>query len=324
MPVNLGLVIDRSGSMHGDKIEKAKQAALVVVDSLGDQDYLSIVTYDDEVDVLVPATRVTDRESLRRTIMGIFDDGGTALHAGVTAGIQQVRERFDKQRVNRIILLSDGIANVGPSSPQELAQLGVHAGSLGIPITTIGLGLGYNEDLMTQLALASDGNHAFAEDGSDLYTIFQHELGDVLSVVAQDIVIEIEFEPGIKPLRGVNRPLSIRGRKASLKLNQIYGKQTKKVLVEVAVPRGEAGEQRKLADVGVRYRNLRTAKLRKVNDALSVAFSDSKKRVEREANSEVMVSVVEALANERQQKAIALRDMCEVDKSFDVMYEKYL
>ncbi len=320
-PVNLALVIDRSGSMHGEKIEKAKEAALAVVDRLGPKDYLSVITYDDDVELLVPSTLVTNPDAIRERIMAISDDGSTALHAGVTAGIQQVREQFSKQRVNRIILLSDGLANVGPSSPAELAQLGVHAGSLGIPVTTIGLGLGYNEDLMTQLALSSDGNHAFAESGADLRAIFEHELGDLLSVVAQDVIIEIEFEPGIRPIRGLNRPLSIKGRKARLKLNQIYGKQTKNVLVEVEVPRSKAGQQRKLADVDVSYRNLATKKTKTVSSELAVEFSSSRSTVETRSNKGVMVSVVEALANERQQKAIALRDKGEIAKARRAMEE---
>jgi len=307
-PVNLALVIDRSGSMRGDRLEKAKMAALMVVDRLGPEDVLSVVTFDTTVEVLVPAGKVTDPEAIRRQIMAISDRGQTALHAGVNTGIGQVREMFAASRVNRVILLSDGQANVGPSSPAELAALGVEAGRLGIPITTVGLGLGYNEDLMAQLALSSDGNHGFAETPDQLEDIFASELGDVMSVVANDVVIEIELAPGIKPIRGLNRPVSINGRKAQLKLNQIYGKQRKDLILEVAVPRGAAGKSRKLADVAVAYRNLATKKPARIADSVAVKFDKSKAAVEKAANQKVMVSVVEALANERQKQAVALRD----------------
>lgn len=311
-PVNLALVIDRSGSMRGDRLDKAKEAALMVVDHLGPSDILSVVTYDSDVEVLVPPAPLRDPETVRRRIMAISDRGSTALFAGVATGIESVRRHLSKNRVNRVILLSDGIANVGPSSPGELAQLGVRAGSLGVPITTIGLGLGYNEDLMTQLALASDGNHAFAESAGDLHAIFTNELGDVLSVVAQDIIIEIELEPGIRPIRGLGRPVAIRGNKASLKLNNVYGKQKKNVLLEVEVPASRAGSQRKLADVGVRYRNLITKKVKKVSARPTVRFSQSSREVAQRAEREVMVTVVEALANEKQKAAIALRDKGDV------------
>ena len=307
-PVNLALVIDRSGSMRGDRLEKAKTAALMVVDRLGPEDVLSVVTFDTSVEVLVPAGKVKDPAAIQRAIMAISDRGQTALYDGVNTGLGQLREHLVKTHVNRLILLSDGQANVGPSSPGELARLGVEAGKLGIPVTTIGLGLGYNEDLMTQLALSSDGNHGFAETPAQLETLFAHELGDVMSVVANDVIIEIELAPGITPVRGLNRPISINGRKAQLKLNQIYGKQRKNVIVEVAVPRGAAGKSRKLADVQVAYRNLATKKTAKVAEPLTVAFDRSRAVVDRKANQRVMVGVTEALANERQKQAIALRD----------------
>lgn len=309
-PVNLGLVIDRSGSMRGDRLEKAKLAALMVVDELGPEDVLSVVTFDTVVEVLVPATKVTDPESIRRAIMAISDRGQTALHAGVNTGLGQVTERLIKTGVNRLILLSDGQANVGPSSPADLGALGVEAGKLGIPITTVGLGLGYNEDLMTQLALSSDGNHGFAETPDQLSTIFANELGDVTSVVANDVIIEIELAPGITPLRGLNRPISINGRKAQLKLNQIYGKQRKNVIIEVAVPKvaAAAGKSKKLADVSVAYRNLATKKTARTAKPVAVSFDRSRAIVEKKANQKVMVGVTAALANERQKQAVALRD----------------
>jgi Ca-activated chloride channel family protein len=226
----------------------------------------------------------------------------------VNTGLGQVREHLVKTHVNRLILLSDGQANVGPSSPGELAQLGIEAGKLGIPVTTVGLGLGYNEDLLTQLALSSDGNHGFAETPDQLEDIFANELGDVMSVVANDVLIEIELAPGITPVRGLNRPVSINGRKAELKLHQIYGKQRKNVILEVAVPKSAAGKTRKLADVAVAYRNLATRKTAKAAKPLAVAFHKSKATVDKSANQRVMVGVTEALANERQRQAIALRD----------------
>src|SRR5262249_5389311 len=158
--------------------DKAKEAALMVLDRLQPNDYLSVITYDSTVDVIVPSSHPSERSQTRELISALTPQGSTALFAGVTNGIEEVGKHLDPHRVNRIILLSDGQANVGPRSPNELGRLGEVAGRQGISITTIGVGLDYNEDLMTQLALASDGNHAFAENATDLASIFQHELGD--------------------------------------------------------------------------------------------------------------------------------------------------
>src|SRR5262249_8423165 len=176
---------DRSSSMASDqKLDKAKEAALMVLDRLQPDDYISVISYDSTVEVLVPSTHVGNGAELREQISSLSPRGSTALFAGVSTGIEEVGKHLDAKRVNRIVLLSDGQANVGPRSPNELGRLGEVAGRQGISITTVGVGLDYNEDLMTQLALASDGNHAFAENATDLATIFSHELGDVMSVIA--------------------------------------------------------------------------------------------------------------------------------------------
>jgi Ca-activated chloride channel family protein len=126
-PMNLAVVLDRSGSMEGAKIEKARQAASIAIDKLADDDIFSLVVYDNETDVLIAPERVgtsSNREELKSRIPRIRPGGGTGLHAGVVLGAKQVRKFFDKERVNRVILLSDGIANVGPSSTSDLARLG--------------------------------------------------------------------------------------------------------------------------------------------------------------------------------------------------------
>src|SRR5690606_7337943 len=121
------------------------------------------------------------------------------------------RHSEDRRFVNRVILLSDGLANVGPSSPEELGRLGTALVRDGISVTTIGLGLGFNEDLMTRLARCSDGNTYFVEHSGDLPGIFASELGDVLNVVARQVTIEIEFPSGVRPLNFVGRDGMIRG-----------------------------------------------------------------------------------------------------------------
>ncbi|MGD8236004.1 MAG: VWA domain-containing protein, partial [Chromatiales bacterium] len=139
-PANVALVLDESGSMTGEKLEEAKEAALLAVDLLNGDDILSIISYDSHVKVLVPATRVADKSDIRRAIRAMKAGGQTALFAGVSKGAREIRKFIDKERVNRIILLSDGQANVGPSTTTELGELGMSLGKEGISVTTIGLG----------------------------------------------------------------------------------------------------------------------------------------------------------------------------------------
>ena len=307
-PANVSLVLDESGSMTGEKLEKAKEAALLAVDLLNEDDILSIISYDSHVKVLVPATRVADKADIRRAIRAMKAGGQTALFAGVSKGAREIRKFIDKERVNRIILLSDGQANVGPSTATELGELGMSLGKEGISVTTIGLGAGYNEDLMANLAGYSDGNHAFVEDPEDLVKIFNYEFGDVLSVVAQDLLIRIEFEDGIRPLRILGRNGEIIGREVTTRMNQLYSDQEKYILLEVEVPEGMANETRDLASVTVSYQNMANKQQEDVRDKVSVSYSSSSDDVARSRNREVVTTATKQVANEMSKQALKLRD----------------
>ncbi|MEO8705932.1 MAG: VWA domain-containing protein [Kofleriaceae bacterium] len=308
-PVNLALVLDRSGSMQADgKLEKAKEAALMVLDRLQPDDIISVISYDDTVEVLVPATKASQKDQLRERISALTPRGSTALFAGVARGLEETGKYLDAKRVNRLVLLSDGQANVGPRSPNELGRLGEVAAKQGISITTIGLGLGYNEDLMTQLAMASDGNHGFAENAADLATMFNHELGDILSVVVRDVDIEISFDEGIVPVRALGRDATITGRKARIGMSQLYANQQKFVMFEVKVPPGVAGKKRNIADVTAKYSNLISKQAGTKRSVAAVEFSSAKPAIAQRQNKQVIEAAVEAIATDENKRAVALRD----------------
>jgi len=305
---NIALVLDKSGSMSGDKIERAIEAAMLAVDILGEDDILSIVTYSDTVDVLLPATKVSDKLSIKRKIATIQADGSTALFAGVSKGSDEIAKFFDSNKVNRVILLSDGLANVGPESPAALGELGASLRRIGISVTTIGLGLGYNEDLMVRLAQKSDGNHAFVENSRDLARIFEYEFGDILSVVAQDVIIEIECGDGIHPVRILGREADVIGNKVYTSLNQIYSNQEKYFLLEVDVDPFSEGDKIGVADVQLSYSNMVTKKRENLTSSGFITFTSDRIKVEDNLDKDTMVSVVTQIAAEKSEEALRLRD----------------
>jgi Ca-activated chloride channel family protein len=314
-PVNVAIVIDTSGSMTGDKILKAKEAAVLAVQRLSSKDIVSVVEYDDSVRVIVPATRLTDTEAVCAAIRKLEADGSTALFAGVSKGSEEVRKFLEKNRVNRVILLSDGIANVGPSSPEELGDLGASLAKEGMSVTTIGLGAGYNEDLMRRLAQKSDGNHWFAENSTDLARIFASELGDVLTVVAKEVTVKIDLGEGIRPVRVLGREAEIAGQRVIASLAQIYSEQEKYVLLEVEVPATAAGRTLSIASVEVAYANLQTKTTDVLTSTVSARFTDSDAECEVAMNNEVLVSAVEQIATRQNEFAMRLRDAGKVDEA---------
>jgi Ca-activated chloride channel family protein len=320
-PVNVAIVLDRSGSMQGDKLAQAREAALVALDMLDERDILSVVTYDDTVSVLVPATRLSDTRRIAALIRRIEPGGMTALFAGVSKGASEVRKFIRDERVNRVILLSDGLANVGPASPGALGDLGASLRKEGISVTTIGLGLGYNEDLMVRLAGASDGNHSFVESSEDLVRIFAAEFRDILNVVARDVEIEITCRGGVTPLGVLGREADIVGQSVLLDLSQIYGNQEKYVLLEVELPAGAPGQTLPVADVEVRYGDLVSRSAALVNGGASVAYSDSARTVEERADKAALVDVVRQVAAETTEQAVQLRDAGKLSEAKD-LFEK--
>lgn len=311
-PVNVAIVLDKSGSMSGKKIAKAKEAAIAAIERLNKNDIVSVVTYDSTVTVVVPATKLTDKRSLIERIRRINAGGSTALFAGVSKGAAEIRKFAEKNRVNRVILLSDGLANVGPKSPSELGALGASLSKESIAVSTLGLGLDYNEDLMTKLAQKSGGNHVFIEEAESLVRVFNYEFNDVLSVVAQEVAIDILAAKGIRPVRVLNMDSEINGQTVIVNMSQLYSEQEKYVLLEVEVPAAKAGQTREIAEVKVSYANMLTQTTDRLSSSVSANFSDSLAVVEKNLNVKVCTDCVLQLANEKNILATALRDRGDV------------
>lgn len=307
-PVNVVLVLDKSGSMRGEKITRARQAAMGAIDRLGPKDIISVVTYDTTVNVLVPATKLTDKDYVKQAIAKVNAGGGTALFAGVSKGAAEIRKFQSEDLVNRIILLSDGLANEGPSSPSELGALGASLKKEGISVSTLGLGLNYNEDLMAQLASKSGGYHEFIEQATELADVFNREFDDVTSVVAQEVSIEISVPKGIRPVRVLGADAEISGQNIQLLFNQLYSNQNRHIVVELEVPAKEAGQKLKLAKVSASYQNMQSSATDQLSAAASIAFSDDAEKIEASVNKDVMENVLVFVAREQNRLATDFLD----------------
>jgi Ca-activated chloride channel homolog len=315
-PVNVAFVIDRSGSMQGDRIAQAREAAVMAVNRLQAGDVASVVIFDDAVDVLIPAQPVADANLFADAIRRIGVRGSTAIHAGVLAGAAEAAKFKDAGRLNRVVLLSDGQANVGPKRPDEFAVLGRALLAQGISVSTIGLGLGYNEDLMLALARASDGNHAFAREPSDLIHIFNREFNDVLAACAQTVSIDIELKPGIRPVKTLSRDGAIAGSTASFSLNQVYAATEHYVLLEVEVDKDQAvAGERDLGTVKVAYTQAPGGGRQTLAAAVRGRFTSSDAEVATGADAKVAEAVVEQVVNERSRRVVELRDAGKLDEA---------
>ena len=307
-PVNLALVLDRSGSMSGDKIEKAREAAISAIRRLQPEDLVSVVVYDHEVETLVPAQPAKNIEWIEARIRDIKSRGNTALFGGVSQGAAEVRKNLEGKYIHRIVLLSDGLANVGPASADDLGRLGASLMKEHISVSTIGLGQDYNEDLMTKLSGQSDGNSYFAETSDDLPTIFAKELGDVLSVAASKVTLEVEFPAGIRPVRVIGREGRMNGNRIEFTLNQLYGGQEKYALVEVEVPASDAKADKEIASARCSYEDPVSQRLLSSEGRARATFSESNDEIQRNVNGDVQVEFAKNWSALNREEAIKLAE----------------
>ena len=319
-PLNLALVVDRSGSMSGDRIEKAREAAIMAVEVLGENDTLSIIAYDSGVDVIVPATKIKNKKEIIQKInKQLTPRGATALFAGLSKGIGEASKNLDPNKVNRIILLSDGQANVGPTSTKELSELAKIAAQKGIAVSTFGIGNDYNEDLMTAISNYSDGNHAYVANVQDLELIMEKEFKDSMSVAAQNFEIIIELKEGAKPIRLLGRDGEIRDNKITVNMNQVYANQEKHVLLELEPMAGSLDEEKLLANVDVRYTNAVTKQAQEYKMPVNISYTDSQEFVADSVQEDVLVeSIVQKIAMD-QEKAAELIQEGKFEESKDVL-----
>ena len=306
--VNLALVLDQSGSMNGTKIEQAKAAAIEALTRLGLQDVFSVVVYNTNVHTIVPAQNARNIQRIIHTIQQIRAGGSTALFGGVSQGAAEIRKNIENDYVHRIVLLSDGLANVGPRMPGDLGRLGAALIKENISVTTVGVGTDYNEDLMAQLAQKSDGNTYFVESGFDLPRIFSAELGDVLNVVAKKVKVTITLPYNVQPLGIIGREGRIKGNKIELYMNQLYGGQEKYALVEVNIPKSTPGSRLMVAKADVTYENPFNRKLETSSGTSYARFSNDPKKVAKSTNLDVVREYQLNLNALAQEKAIQLSD----------------
>lgn len=196
--LNLSLVIDRSGSMAGAPLHHALKAAESVVDQLEATDTLSVVVYDDAIDVPVTPQAVSDKSALKSAIRRVQAGGITNLSGGWLKGCEFVKAHLDPQKVNRVLLLTDGHANMGIQDPRVLTTTSGQKAEEGITTTTLGFAQGFNEDLLIGMARASKGNFYFIQSIDEASEVFSIELDSLRAVVGQNLSVTIELAPGVE------------------------------------------------------------------------------------------------------------------------------
>jgi Ca-activated chloride channel homolog len=255
MPINVSFVLDRSGSMKGDKIERVRRATAMAVDMLDHRDTLSVIIFDHRSEVLIPAQPVDVPESLKQTIQRIRDAGGTKIAPALDKALQEIG-KVDTEKIRRLVLLTDGQTE----HENECLLRSDDAGQRGIPITALGVGNDWNEDLLIDMANRSGGSADFIDKADKIVDYFQHTVQRAQAAVIQNTTCTLRLVQGVSP-RALWKVIPIidnlgtqyvSDRDISIPLGELESGQGQTLLIELLVEPRAAGQYR-VGQVEVTY-----------------------------------------------------------------------
>lgn len=244
-PVNLSFVLDHSGSMSGTKLDLAKRAMEEALGRLDANDRFSIIVYDDVVDTVVESTPAS-AEARRNAVARLADidaRGSTNLGDGWFRGCEQVAMHLTAGGVDRVLLLTDGLANVGLTEPGALATHAAELRARGVSTSTFGVGNDFDEGLLQAMADAGGGHFYYIADAAQIRDHVASEVGEALQVVAREVALEVHAGDGIAVEAISPHPLKARGSRSMIALGDLVADQTLDVVLRLTFPYGQVGRE---------------------------------------------------------------------------------
>ncbi len=315
MPINTSFVLDRSGSMSGSKLQHTKRAVEFAISHLDPEDYASVVLFDDNIDVLSPHIKVTEKDSITQLIRGVSSGGCTNLSGGLLKGMELVKDVAGEDRVNRVILLTDGLANKGITEPGKLVKMVREIYSQNISVSTMGVGDGFAEDLLVDMAEAGNGNFYFIASPDEIPGIFEQELSGLLSVTGQNLSLSTTPRDNVEVTRFLGYPARLADGTVYVNLPDMYNGDTKTVLIEARVNPADRGRL-PLLDINFKYTDV-TGDLTTINYDISAEMevTDDPACIESGVNLQVFKEVEIFRTSEVQEEAIKESDKGKYEKA---------
>lgn len=246
-PLNIALVLDRSGSMKAEgKMDYLKRAAIDFIDRLGAGDRLAVVEYDDRVTLAWPSAPVEAPGLIKRIIEQLEPRGSTDLTGGLMMGAGQVSQQMRDGAVNRVLLLSDGLANHGVTHPLAIRRLVRGERDKGVHITTLGLGAQFDEILMTDIAENAGGNYYFIENPDQMAAVFTREVTALASVSAREPVVRLYASGAVKDVKVFGYAAQSKGSETEIRFPDFYAGERRSLVLRLNLAPGGAG----LLDLG--------------------------------------------------------------------------
>jgi Ca-activated chloride channel family protein len=290
--LNVSFVFDHSGSMYGDKIDYTRAAAEHFIDELGTQDLFSLVAFDSQVDTPIAPAFAVDKEAMKLRVEGLQPGSATNIDGGLDAGYQAVRANYKADKINRVVLMTDGEANVGITDPDTLAARAAAQAADGVTTSTIGVGLDFNQDFLKQVADAGKGSFYYANSRDAALNAFVGEVQALQRIVAKGVKLDIELADGIKLVQVYGHTAKTAGQSLNVDSNDLITGQSKVILLELDVPPGAAGADKALASVNVAFDDVPFGGHKQAVAAASVTYSDDDAAIKAGTNGKIASSVI--------------------------------
>jgi len=278
--VDMVIVLDRSGSMQGRKLEDARRAVLKLLSNLSAKDRFALVTYSEGVQIASGLVNVTqdNRGHLVSEVNGVRAGGGTNLGAGLQAGINMLRTPYRSNNAARVILISDGLANRGITDPKSLSDIASAAVESEFAVSTVGVGADFNEQLMTAIADRGTGNYYYLENPAAFAEIFQKEFYNTQTASLTGLKIQIPVNTGITLADAAGYPINVHNGQALFYPGNLRSGQTRKLYLTLQIP---TNRQRtfELDQIQIHYQHNDRPYVTTLDESLTIACVSNQKKV---------------------------------------------
>jgi len=320
-PLNIAVVLDRSGSMSGDKLKYVKMATKILANQLNQKDTLSLTIYDNEIDKLVPPTKIKDMHGFELAVDSICSRGMTFLSGGYEQGCKFANDKKSKDNITRVMLLTDGLANEGITDPDQLASIALKKNNDGITTTTIGVGEGYDEFLLGKMAENGGGGNYFIENPVDAPGVFQEELGYLKSMAATKVTIK--FIPKNKDIVFDQLNTYRDNDDGSYLLGDLYSGQKKSIVLEALIPAMSIGEGHDIGTLKIQYQDTSSSEIKEEMHSISLTIDVvSAAEFENEAvDRDVTLEAAFLLVAKAKSEGIKLADEHKFDEASKVLLQ---
>lgn len=302
-PLNLCLVIDRSGSMEGEPLEYVKRACSYVVDLLDANDVLSIVTFEEVVEVLMPPRKVLNKDLVKQHIQRIAPGNTTNIYDGLQLGSQQIFQANEPGRLSRMVILTDGDPTAGIKDFSSIVSLVGDLKQRGLTVTALGFGPEYNEELVAGMARRAGGNYYYITRPDLIPEVFRTELERLMTTTATNVAMKFRFARWVQPRQVYGHSVNLTQREFTVDIPDIEKGSTVGTVLELDFPNHPVGTYR-VAKVSVEYDDAVTGRRETMDGDVTIVFTSDRSKVVLEQDPRVARELQSAAASRQVEKTI--------------------